>query len=94
MESFAITVKEKIILQNIVTSNKLTFVTNIRILPNLMKVAQFLKMKLLFICPVSNKGFTPFDLTITSEMRNYFRKVDLTSISNTDYWNSRKRKNC
>ena len=46
MENFAITAKRRIILQNAVTSKQLTIFTNIRIVPNLMKIAKFLKIKL------------------------------------------------
>ena len=46
MENFAITVKRKIIFQNALTSTKLTMLKNIRIVPNLLKIAKFLKMKL------------------------------------------------
>ena len=46
MENFAVTVKRKIILQNAVTSKKLTFLKYSRIVANLMKIVKFLEMKL------------------------------------------------
>ena len=46
MENFVITGKTKIILQNAAMPKKLTMFTNIRTIPNQMKIARFLKLKL------------------------------------------------